>query len=721
MTVAAAQRFTPLVTALWYAAQGLYVGPQYATTADGSCTCRRRAGCDKPGKHPNTDACPRGSLDYTTDPETIRRWWTTYPDAGIGYDPARSDIVDIAPDSWEQQCEFERLGIPAGAAAFRSSHTPGHVHYLTRRPEGCPVWRINRSGDFDLLANGNSVLPPTLDGDGPRAWLTPAPNLNGALPDAPAWAVTMLREAATRKQRQSEHRREAGGDAEPPVRLADGELAWWRGERVLHRPDESDTVDRSRSLLMIGRVLFESGATRRAIVPALRARDHALGWHKYCERSDGDAQYHAIVDELEAAGLRQPEALRRGDAKFAIDAESDVGGVPAGRADAARLAELERENAALRERVRYLEQLQSKTMAALSNPNLAAQEKITAIRAVFDVASAQRRGKDNDGFVRVAIAGAEGLARRAGCSPKRAGEQLATIAATGQVFERIVGPAEHEGQIRTAVRVRLKGNELEALDALARLEPPGGAAPKNGHGGKRVPRCPDHPVAAVLKRVETTLICAVCGQVVDGPTTETVTVPPAPPEGVGFQDGTVGIRTYGFQDGTLHNGAPPGWYASSESPEWYTPPHIIDRVVRVLGSIDLDPCSNSHDAPNVPATRHYTRESDGPAQRWEGRVYLNPPYGRGLAAWVDKLCDSYAAGCVHEAVALLPAGPDTQWYQRLRQYPRCFLTGRLKFGSPQGGGGGATFASLVVYLGPHGERFRAAFADLGDLWEGKPP
>ena len=48
-------------------------------------------------------------------------------------------------------------------------------------------------------------------------------------------------------------------------------------------------------------------------------------------------------------------------------------------------------------------------------------------------------------------------------------------------------------------------------------------------------------------------------------------------------------------------GAPPlGVHFSSESAEWYTPGEIIERVQRVLGAIDLDPCSNSHDAPHVP-------------------------------------------------------------------------------------------------------------------------
>jgi len=94
---------------------------------------------------------------------------------------------------------------------------------------------------------------------------------------------------------------------------------------------------------------------------------------------------------------------------------------------------------------------------------------------------------------------------------------------------------------------------------------------------------------------------------------------------------------------------------SSASDEWLTPPHIIARVVQVLGAIDLDPCSNDHGAPNVPAARHFTAADDGLAQPWVGRVFMNSPYGRSIGRWVDKLVGEYEAGRVTQAIALLPA------------------------------------------------------------------
>lgn len=63
--------------------------------------------------------------------------------------------------------------------------------------------------------------------------------------------------------------------------------------------------------------------------------------------------------------------------------------------------------------------------------------------------------------------------------------------------------------------------------------------------------------------------------------------------------------------------------SKNSTDEWYTPKGIIDA----LGEFDLDPC-----APMRPLWRTarvmYNKEQDGLKQKWEGRVWLNPPYSR---------------------------------------------------------------------------------------------
>lgn len=152
---------------------------------------------------------------------------------------------------------------------------------------------------------------------------------------------------------------------------------------------------------------------------------------------------------------------------------------------------------------------------------------------------------------------------------------------------------------------------------------------------------------------------------------------------------------------------------SSKNADWWTPSHIVKAASEVLDGIDLDPCSNLG-TPNVPAGKHYTVHDDGLSQPWSGAVYLNPPYGRVLSKWTGRLIDEYEAGRVTAAVALVPSRTDTRWFRRFAPYPRCFITGRLKF---SGSKNSAPFPSVVFYLGHNTDRFVRVFSPLGDCYD----
>ena len=156
---------------------------------------------------------------------------------------------------------------------------------------------------------------------------------------------------------------------------------------------------------------------------------------------------------------------------------------------------------------------------------------------------------------------------------------------------------------------------------------------------------------------------------------------------------------------------------SSQSSEHYTPRPILERVVRTLGEIDLDPCSNPGDSPNVPARAHYTREDNGLLLPWLGRIYMNPPYGREIGAWVAKLLSEYQAGRVSSALALVPARVDSKWFASLYGFPVCFSSGRLRFSNPSGeSSGSAPFPSAMVFLGMDWGAFFREFETLGRLY-----
>ncbi len=150
---------------------------------------------------------------------------------------------------------------------------------------------------------------------------------------------------------------------------------------------------------------------------------------------------------------------------------------------------------------------------------------------------------------------------------------------------------------------------------------------------------------------------------------------------------------------------------SSEDESWFTPVPVVDRVVDCMGQIDLDPCGHP-DSP-VRCIRRFTKEDDGLPREWQGRVYLNPPYGGLCPIWITKLLEEFDAGRTTEAVVLVASRPDTKWYALLDPFPRCQVRGRLKFSNSSGS---APFPSTIFYLGSNVAAFEEAFRDMGTIY-----
>jgi hypothetical protein len=56
----------------------------------------------------------------------------------------------------------------------------------------------------------------------------------------------------------------------------------------------------------------------------------------------------------------------------------------------------------------------------------------------------------------------------------------------------------------------------------------------------------------------------------------------------------------------------------------------------MLGEFDLDPCSPVN-PPFTHAKVNYTVKDNGLKKDWFGRIYMNPPYGKGMESWLEKL------------------------------------------------------------------------------------
>ena len=156
-------------------------------------------------------------------------------------------------------------------------------------------------------------------------------------------------------------------------------------------------------------------------------------------------------------------------------------------------------------------------------------------------------------------------------------------------------------------------------------------------------------------------------------------------------------------------------FRSTDTPEWYTPDHIIYSVIDMWGTIDLDPCSDAEH--NVPATTHLTKDDDGLSHTWSGRVFCNPPYGRTINKWIYKLEQEYNSGNVKEGILLVFANTDTNWFNDIAHHTVCFVRGRLRFKSPSNGSSNAAMRpSMVVYFGKDDSKFIEVFSKVGNVY-----
>jgi site-specific DNA-methyltransferase (adenine-specific) len=136
----------------------------------------------------------------------------------------------------------------------------------------------------------------------------------------------------------------------------------------------------------------------------------------------------------------------------------------------------------------------------------------------------------------------------------------------------------------------------------------------------------------------------------------------------------------------------PNVHFSCATVEWETPHALFDELSYIFGGFDLDPCATEA---NAKCPNYFTKEDDGLAQRWEGKVFMNPPYGREIGKFVKKAYEESLNGAL--VVCLLPARVDTQWWhQYARRGHVYFIKGRLKFGNSQNS---APFPSAIVTFG----------------------
>lgn len=121
--------------------------------------------------------------------------------------------------------------------------------------------------------------------------------------------------------------------------------------------------------------------------------------------------------------------------------------------------------------------------------------------------------------------------------------------------------------------------------------------------------------------------------------------------------------------------------------EWLTPPDLVKK----LGFFDLDPCSPIN-APFLHAKHNFTIEDNGLNKTWFGRIYCNPPYGKHMELWMNKLAEH------GNGIALIFARTETRcFFENVwdKADALLFVKGRIKFYHVSGIQGGTPGAPSV--------------------------
>ena len=122
---------------------------------------------------------------------------------------------------------------------------------------------------------------------------------------------------------------------------------------------------------------------------------------------------------------------------------------------------------------------------------------------------------------------------------------------------------------------------------------------------------------------------------------------------------------------------------SSQSEEWETPQALFDRL-DALYDFALDACAKPI---NAKCARYFTKADDALSKDWapHGRVWMNPPYGRPIGAWMKKAYEESQKGCL--VACLVPARTDTRWWHDwvLDKGSVTFIKGRLRFNRTNAG------------------------------------
>jgi len=176
-----------------YAAMGLAVFPLHSHDPERVCTCPKGPACHSPAKHPRTLS---GLKEASTDPATLERWWTMWPDANVGVCTGGGFLVvdvDIGHDGDASLASLEQNygELPVTPEAVTGS---GGLHiWLTVDGDTRNTASIIGPGIDTRGDGGYVVAPPSVHASGQRyRWRDSLDPIHQTFSPAPAWLLDLM-------------------------------------------------------------------------------------------------------------------------------------------------------------------------------------------------------------------------------------------------------------------------------------------------------------------------------------------------------------------------------------------------------------------------------------------------------------------------------------------------------------------------------------------------
>ena len=169
--------------------------PLAGITEDGECSCRLRAACNRPGKHPLTK---NGVNDATTDLDTIKDWWEKWPQANMGIRTGPESglvVLDVDPRNGGSESLAQLITqygeLPETLVCGTGG---GGWHYYFQHPDQFQLkGKVPGLAGLDIKSDGGYVVAPPSrhHSGGVYRWLSNWRTTNIA--PLPEWLLELIR------------------------------------------------------------------------------------------------------------------------------------------------------------------------------------------------------------------------------------------------------------------------------------------------------------------------------------------------------------------------------------------------------------------------------------------------------------------------------------------------------------------------------------------------